>query len=84
MIDAKKDWIKLTGIGMVVREVAKLNKETTIEKAFHIGSVDNIEDFSSAVRNHWGIESMHWSLDYPRSSVIREEVVQRHLCLCCA
>jgi predicted transposase YbfD/YdcC len=62
MVDAKKDWEKLTGIGMVIREV-DTKKEKTIEKAFYVGSVNNVNDFASAVRNHWGVESMHWSLD---------------------
>lgn len=55
MIDAKKDWTKLTGIGMVVREIEKPNKEKTIEKAYHIASVNNVVDFSTAVRNHWSV-----------------------------
>jgi predicted transposase YbfD/YdcC len=63
MIDAKKDWTKLTGIGMVLREIERPNKEKTVEKAYHIASVNNVVDFSTAVRNHWAVESMHWSLD---------------------
>jgi len=62
MIDAKKDWPELNGIGMVDREII-INDEITTERNFYIGSVDNIEDFSTAVRSHWGVESMHWSLD---------------------
>lgn len=34
-----------------------------METAHYIGSVDNVTDFASAARNHWGVESMHWSLD---------------------
>lgn len=65
MIDAKRDWEKLTGIGMVLREVeytAEPNKKTT-ETAHYVGSVDNVTDFAKAARTHWGVESMHWSLD---------------------
>lgn len=65
MVDAKGDWEKLTGIGKVVREVqyiADPNRKTT-EAAYYIGSVDNVKDFAFAVRHHWGVESMHWSLD---------------------
>lgn len=62
MIDAKKDWPELNGIGMVDRKII-INDEITTERNFYIGSVDNIEDFSTAVRSHWGVESMHWSLD---------------------
>lgn len=65
MIDAKRDWEKLTGIGAVIREVeykAYANKKT-IETAYYVGSVDNVIDFARATRTHWGVESMHWSLD---------------------
>lgn len=65
MVDAKRDWEKLTGIGKVIREVEYLAEPTrkTIETAYYIGSVDNVVDFAAAARNHWGVESMHWSLD---------------------
>jgi len=65
MVDAKRDWEKLTGIGMVIREVeytAKPGKKTS-ETAYYVGSVDNVIDFAKAARTHWGVESMHWSLD---------------------
>lgn len=64
MLDAKRNWTKLTGIGMVVREVELTaeNKKTR-EIAYYVASVDNVKDFSNSVRWHWGIESMHWSLD---------------------
>jgi predicted transposase YbfD/YdcC len=65
MVDCKRDWTKLTGIGMVVREVEYISEPTkkTIEKAYYIGSIDNVQDFAAAARSHWGIESMHWCLD---------------------
>lgn len=65
MIDAKRDWTKLTGIGMVIREVEYISEPTkkTVEKAHYIGSIDNVQDFARAARHHWGVESMHWSLD---------------------
>lgn len=65
MVDAKRDWEKLTGIGKVIREVEYFAEPTrkTIETAYYIGSVDNVIDFAAAARNHWGVESMHWSLD---------------------
>ena len=65
MVDAKRDWEKLTGIGKVIREVDYPAEPTrkTIESAYYIGSVANVFDFAAAARNHWGVESMHWSLD---------------------
>ena len=61
-LDAQKDWAKMTGIGMVIRKVHQGDKET-IEKQFHFGSVDKVNDYADAVRMHWGIESTYWSLD---------------------
>lgn len=65
MLDTKKEWEKLNGIGMVIREVEFLGKENkkTIETSNYIGSVTSVMDFSRAARNHWAVESMHWSLD---------------------
>lgn len=65
MLDTKKEWEKLNGIGMVIREVEFLSKENkkTIETSNYIGSVTSVMDFSRASRNHWAVESMHWSLD---------------------
>ena len=64
MVDAKRKWVKLTGIGMVLREVEYLseNKKTS-EVAHYVASVSNVLDFSNAARMHWGVEGMHWSLD---------------------
>ncbi len=61
-MDAKKDWTKLTGIGMVIRKV-EINGQKTEERAYHLGSVKTAEDYARGVRMHWGIESTHWSLD---------------------
>ncbi|MEX2104175.1 MAG: ISAs1 family transposase, partial [Bacilli bacterium] len=65
MVDSKRDWTKLTGIGMVIREVEFLSEpaKKTIETAHYIGSIDNVTDFALAARNHWDVESMHWCLD---------------------
>ena len=64
MIDAKKDWEKLTGIGRVEREVEIIaTGKKTFEKCEYICSINNIEDFAAAARGHWSVESMHWSLD---------------------
>jgi predicted transposase YbfD/YdcC len=63
MVEAKKDWNKLTSIGMVKYQREE-NGQKTIEKRYFICSIDdNAEKFSHIVRKHWGIESMHWVLD---------------------
>jgi predicted transposase YbfD/YdcC len=61
-MDARKDWSKMKGIGMVIRKVQNGEKETE-ERQFHFGSVDLVKDYADAVRAHWNIESTHWSLD---------------------
>lgn len=47
-MDAKKDWTKLTGIGMVVRKV-EINGQKTEERAYHLGSVKTAEDYARGV-----------------------------------
>ena len=62
-IDWRKAWKKLSGIGMVRRSITK-NGQTSQEIAYFITSLPkNAEMFGKAVRGHWGVESMHWSLD---------------------
>lgn len=62
MLDAKKEWNGFSGVGMVVRETEKAGKKTK-ETSYYIGSITSVKEFEKAVRNHWKIESMHWSLD---------------------
>lgn len=62
-ISWRKEWKGLGGIGMVRRTVTK-GGERTMEEAYFITSLaKNASLFGRAVRGHWGIESMHWSLD---------------------
>lgn len=37
--------------------------KTTEETRYFIASITNGTEFANAVRAHWGIESMHWTLD---------------------
>ena len=62
MLDAKKEWVGLKGVGMIER-VTEIKGVITREFSYYIGSIDNVEEFEKAVRNHWKVESMHWSLD---------------------
>ena len=61
-LEDKKEWAKLTGIGMVIRKVT-IGDKTTEERQYHLGSVETVDEYSLAVREHWGVESMHWELD---------------------
>lgn len=62
MIDAKKQWAGLKGVGMVERETTT-NGNKTSDLSYYIASVKSAKEFEKAARNHWGVESMHWSLD---------------------
>jgi predicted transposase YbfD/YdcC len=57
------DWKGLGAIGIVKRRVIK-GSETSEERAYYITSLKkNVQQFATGVRSHWGIESMHWTLD---------------------
>lgn len=64
-LEWKSNWKSMAGFGFVRRTVTdtKGQNERT-ETAYFITSLTgNVNTFASAVRAHWGIESMHWSLD---------------------
>lgn len=62
LIDAQKLWTGLKGIGMVER-ITEINGNKTVDFSYYISTTCSTKDFAKAVRNHWGVESMHWSLD---------------------
>jgi predicted transposase YbfD/YdcC len=47
---------------MVYRKVTKKDKVTE-EIQYYISSLKDVNLFAKAARSHWGIESVHWSLD---------------------
>jgi predicted transposase YbfD/YdcC len=61
-MEARKDWKKLKGIGMVIRR-CDTGENKTEERSFYITSVETVEELAKGIRLHWGIESTHWSLD---------------------
>lgn len=61
-MDGRKQWEKMTGIGMVIRKV-QIGEKETVERQYHFGSVERVKDYADSVRMHWGVESTHWSLD---------------------
>lgn len=62
MIDARKEWTGLKGVGMVLREV-EVDGNKSSEYGYFIGSINTVKQMEKAVRNHWQVESFHWSLD---------------------
>lgn len=81
MVDAKKDWAGLAGIGMVHRKTTEKGKVTE-ETQYYIGSITDVSLFAKSVRSHWGVESMHWSLDVTfrdDASTIRKDVAPQNM-----
>jgi predicted transposase YbfD/YdcC len=61
----KEKWAGLTAIGLEKKTLEKKNGETIHEERLFIVSFMNIDDFSRAVREHWGVENgLHWHLDF--------------------
>jgi predicted transposase YbfD/YdcC len=57
-----KEWAGLKAIGMVVSN-RKENGKESVDTRYYLSSVTDGNKFAEAVREHWGIESMHWLLD---------------------
>lgn len=57
-------WSGLTSIGQVITTVQNSEGKETSEVRYFISSRPaKVTEFSTSVRNHWSIESMHWILD---------------------
>lgn len=58
------DWKDLSSIGMVRSQRTEKGKTTTDTRYF-ISSLkeENAQLFAKAVRDHWGVEKMHWLMD---------------------
>lgn len=61
-LESRKDWLGLKSIGMVISHCTRGDVKTTDTRYF-IASINGITEFSNTVRQHWGIESCHWTLD---------------------
>jgi predicted transposase YbfD/YdcC len=63
-IHRHKEWEGLKSLGLAISFTTNVNTDvTTIDGRFFISTLDNIGEFASSVRNHWQIESNHWTLD---------------------
>jgi predicted transposase YbfD/YdcC len=59
----RERWAGLRAIG-AVKSTVEIKGNTTTETRFFLTSLTDINDFSRAVRAHWGIENcLHWHLD---------------------
>lgn len=61
-MDARKDWYGMKSIGLAVNTVERKGTITK-ELRYFISTITSGHSFAEAVREHWGIESMHWTLD---------------------
>ncbi len=58
----REEWEGLKAIDMVVSRRREKESEST-EVRYYLSSIKDGNKFSEVVREHWGIESMHWLLD---------------------
>ncbi len=62
-LENRKDWVGLNSIGVVVSK-RTIRDKTTTETRLYISSLkSDVNRFAEGVRSHWGVESMHWTLD---------------------
>lgn len=69
----KKEWTQVESIGMVIRDRVIIHKDENEEIIEETGSSEvccyimsrkmEATEFAYYVRNHWGVESLHWVLD---------------------
>ena len=61
----KNKWKNLKTFGMVHKIIKKSDGSKSEEKRYYICSIKaDAKEFGRAVRAHWGVESMHWQLDF--------------------
>jgi predicted transposase YbfD/YdcC len=58
-----RDWPGLQSIGQVTNVTTHGDKVTTETRYYISSRPPAVQDFATAVRKHWSIESMHWVLD---------------------
>ncbi len=63
MSEFKQHWRNLTSIGRCMSMVERDGKETVEVRYFILSIEPNAKTFAKSVRDHWGIESMHWIMD---------------------
>ena len=62
-LSMREEWSGLKSIGMVIRK-SREGETTVIDTRYFISSLQgDANRFAKAVREHWGVESMHWNLD---------------------
>lgn len=65
-LDPEKKWKNLGGIAMLTSKTTNISTgvvETAVQYLIFSGKDFSAAQILSARRSHWGVESMHWSLD---------------------
>ena len=63
-ISRVKEWEGLKAVGLSISFTTNIKTgETATDGRFYLSSTKNVSEFASSVRNHWQIESNHWTLD---------------------
>ena len=65
-LDSERKWKNLSGIAMITSTTKNIGTgvvETAVQYLIFSGKDFNAAQVLSARRSHWGVESMHWSLD---------------------
>ena len=59
-----EDWKDLQTVIEVINETTTAKGTLTKEKRYYISNlIESAQEFGSRTRAHWGVESMHWTLD---------------------
>ena len=60
-----EEWVSLKSVGMVISDVEKKKSGAkSLDCRFYLSSIMDVKEFANSVRNHWGCESAHWTLDF--------------------
>ncbi|HEV8052669.1 MAG TPA: ISAs1 family transposase [Parachlamydiaceae bacterium] len=64
-ISIAEEWKDLETLVEVINETTAVKSgKVTSEKRYYISNlIDSAQEFGVRVRGHWGVESMHWTLD---------------------
>jgi len=63
-LSRRDEWAGLQSIGVAANISTDISSgEVSSDVRFYLCSINGIEQFAKSVREHWGIESMHWTLD---------------------
>lgn len=61
----KKEWKRLKSFGLVHKTLKRADGSVATEDRYYICSIEaDAELFERAARGHWGVEIMHWQLDF--------------------